>query len=117
MSAGRQMGGHFATHSLDENGNWKNLTAQKNSSFANISLQAYCIGSDAQEYIIELMWYAGYGEEHMELIMAGGYIDDWVIHVPLPMLPCAIYITQWFFHQAGYQCDIPKLMTYVPEWK
>ncbi|WP_299006685.1 thiamine pyrophosphate-dependent enzyme [uncultured Tenacibaculum sp.] len=32
MSAGRQMGGHFATHSIDENGNWKNLTAQKNSS-------------------------------------------------------------------------------------
>ncbi|MBU2920103.1 transketolase [Winogradskyella psychrotolerans] len=32
MSAGRQMGGHFATHSLDENGNWKNLTEQKNSS-------------------------------------------------------------------------------------
>lgn len=32
MSAGRQMGGHFATHSLDENGNWKNLTLQKNSS-------------------------------------------------------------------------------------
>ncbi len=32
MSAGRQMGGHFATHSLDENGNWKNLTVQKNSS-------------------------------------------------------------------------------------
>ncbi|WP_214983705.1 alpha-ketoacid dehydrogenase subunit alpha/beta [Tenacibaculum dicentrarchi] len=32
MSAGRQMGGHFATHSLDENGKWKNLTAQKNSS-------------------------------------------------------------------------------------
>ncbi|MCT4699676.1 alpha-ketoacid dehydrogenase subunit alpha/beta [Tenacibaculum haliotis] len=36
MSAGRQMGGHFATHSLDENGDWKNLTAQKNSS-ADIS--------------------------------------------------------------------------------
>ena len=36
MSAGRQMGGHFATHSLDENGNWKNLTKQKNSS-ADIS--------------------------------------------------------------------------------
>uniref|UniRef100_UPI00286C0CDD thiamine pyrophosphate-dependent enzyme n=1 Tax=Flavobacterium sp. TaxID=239 RepID=UPI00286C0CDD len=36
MSAGRQMGGHFATHSLDENGNWKNLTVQKNSS-ADIS--------------------------------------------------------------------------------
>ena len=36
MSAGRQMGGHFATHSLDENGNWKNLTEQKNSS-ADIS--------------------------------------------------------------------------------
>lgn len=32
MSAGRQMGGHFATHSLNENGDWKNLTAQKNSS-------------------------------------------------------------------------------------
>jgi pyruvate/2-oxoglutarate/acetoin dehydrogenase E1 component/TPP-dependent pyruvate/acetoin dehydrogenase alpha subunit len=36
MSAGRQMGGHFSTHSLDENGNWKNLTKQKNSS-ADIS--------------------------------------------------------------------------------
>lgn len=36
MSGGRQMGGHFATHSLDENGNWKNLTKQKNSS-ADIS--------------------------------------------------------------------------------
>ncbi|WP_115462943.1 alpha-ketoacid dehydrogenase subunit alpha/beta [Winogradskyella aurantiaca] len=36
MSAGRQMGGHFATHSLDENGDWKDLTAQKNSS-ADIS--------------------------------------------------------------------------------
>ncbi|MDB4094290.1 thiamine pyrophosphate-dependent enzyme [Flavobacteriaceae bacterium] len=32
MSAGRQMGGHFTTHSLDENFNWKNLTKQKNSS-------------------------------------------------------------------------------------
>ncbi len=32
MSAGRQMGGHFTTHSLDENGNWNNLTSQKNSS-------------------------------------------------------------------------------------
>ena len=36
MSAGRQMGGHFATHSLDENGHWNNLTLQKNSS-ADIS--------------------------------------------------------------------------------
>ncbi len=36
MSAGRQMGGHFATHSLDEAGNWKDLTKQKNSS-ADIS--------------------------------------------------------------------------------
>lgn len=36
MSAGRQMGGHFATHSLDETGNWKQLTSQKNSS-ADIS--------------------------------------------------------------------------------
>lgn len=32
MSAGRQMGGHFLTHSLDENFNWKDLTKQKNSS-------------------------------------------------------------------------------------
>ena len=31
-SAGRQMGGHFTTHSLDENGNWKNLVNQKNTS-------------------------------------------------------------------------------------
>jgi len=36
MSAGRQMGGHFGTHSLDENGEWKDLTQQKNSS-ADIS--------------------------------------------------------------------------------
>ncbi|MCZ6594058.1 MAG: thiamine pyrophosphate-dependent enzyme [Bacteroidetes bacterium] len=36
MSAGRQMGGHFATHSLNKDGTWKNLTAQKNSS-ADIS--------------------------------------------------------------------------------
>jgi pyruvate/2-oxoglutarate/acetoin dehydrogenase E1 component/TPP-dependent pyruvate/acetoin dehydrogenase alpha subunit len=32
MTAGRQMGGHFATHSLKEDGSWKNLTLQKNSS-------------------------------------------------------------------------------------
>lgn len=32
MSAGRQMGGHFATHSLDEKGNWNDLTKIKNSS-------------------------------------------------------------------------------------
>ena len=32
MSGGRQMGGHFSTFSLDENGNWNNLTKQKNSS-------------------------------------------------------------------------------------
>ncbi len=32
MSGGRQMGGHFMSHSLDKDGNWKNLTAQKNSS-------------------------------------------------------------------------------------
>ncbi|MEM9685545.1 MAG: thiamine pyrophosphate-dependent enzyme [Bacteroidota bacterium] len=32
MSAGRQMGGHFLTHSLNEDGSWKNLTQQKNSS-------------------------------------------------------------------------------------
>ncbi|MEO8773958.1 MAG: thiamine pyrophosphate-dependent enzyme, partial [Gelidibacter sp.] len=36
MSAGRQMGGHFATHSLNADGTWKNLTKQKNSS-ADIS--------------------------------------------------------------------------------
>lgn len=32
MSAGRQMGGHFVTHSLNEDGSWKDLTLQKNSS-------------------------------------------------------------------------------------
>ena len=32
MSGGRQMGGHFATHSLDENGEFKNLTELYNSS-------------------------------------------------------------------------------------
>ncbi len=31
MSGGRQMGGHFSTHSLDENGEFKNLTEQYNS--------------------------------------------------------------------------------------
>ena len=36
MSAGRQMGGHFGTYSLDEQGNWNDLTQQKNSS-ADIS--------------------------------------------------------------------------------
>ncbi len=35
-SAGRMMNGHFATRSLDEHGNWKALTQQKNSS-ADIS--------------------------------------------------------------------------------
>ncbi len=32
QSAGRQMGGHYATRNLDENGEWKNLMEQKNSS-------------------------------------------------------------------------------------
>lgn len=32
MSAGRQMGGHFATHSLNADGSFKNLVNQKNSS-------------------------------------------------------------------------------------
>jgi len=32
MSAGRQMGGHFLTYSLNEDGSWKDLTKQKNSS-------------------------------------------------------------------------------------
>jgi pyruvate/2-oxoglutarate/acetoin dehydrogenase E1 component/TPP-dependent pyruvate/acetoin dehydrogenase alpha subunit len=36
MNAGRLMNNHFATRTLDENGNWKNLTEQKNSS-ADIS--------------------------------------------------------------------------------
>lgn len=35
-SGGRQMGGHYATRSLDENGEWKNLMEQRNSS-ADIS--------------------------------------------------------------------------------
>lgn len=36
QSGGRQMGGHFATRNLDENGDWVDLMAQKNSS-ADIS--------------------------------------------------------------------------------
>ncbi len=32
MSAGRQMGGHFSTHSLNEDGSWKDLTKEYNSS-------------------------------------------------------------------------------------
>ena len=32
LSAGRQMGGHYSTRNLDEVGEWKNLTDQKNSS-------------------------------------------------------------------------------------
>jgi pyruvate/2-oxoglutarate/acetoin dehydrogenase E1 component/TPP-dependent pyruvate/acetoin dehydrogenase alpha subunit len=35
-SGGRQMNGHYATRNLDNNGNWLNLTSQKNSS-ADIS--------------------------------------------------------------------------------
>ena len=35
-SGGRQMNNHFATHSLNANGTWKNLMEQKNSS-ADIS--------------------------------------------------------------------------------
>lgn len=38
-SAGRQMNAHFATRSLDEYGNWRNLMAQKNSS-ADVSSTA-----------------------------------------------------------------------------
>ncbi len=36
MSGGRQMGGHFATKSINEDGSWKDLTQQRNSS-ADIS--------------------------------------------------------------------------------
>ncbi len=39
MSAGKQMGGHFLTYSLNEDGSWKDLTQQKNSS-ADISCTA-----------------------------------------------------------------------------
>jgi pyruvate/2-oxoglutarate/acetoin dehydrogenase E1 component/TPP-dependent pyruvate/acetoin dehydrogenase alpha subunit len=39
MSAGRQMGGHFITHSLNDDGTWKDLTKQENSS-ADISCTA-----------------------------------------------------------------------------
>ena len=39
MSGGRQMGGHFLTNSLNDDGSWKNLTQQKNSS-ADISCTA-----------------------------------------------------------------------------
>ncbi len=39
MSAGRQMGGHFTTYSLNDDGSWRDLTKQKNSS-ADISCTA-----------------------------------------------------------------------------
>ena len=39
MSAGRQMGGHFVTHSMSQDGQWVDLTKQKNSS-ADISCTA-----------------------------------------------------------------------------
>jgi pyruvate/2-oxoglutarate/acetoin dehydrogenase E1 component/TPP-dependent pyruvate/acetoin dehydrogenase alpha subunit len=39
MTAGRQMGGHFGTHSLNPDGTWKDLTKIKNSS-ADISCTA-----------------------------------------------------------------------------
>lgn len=39
MSAGRQMGGHFGTYSIKEDGSWNDLTQQKNSS-ADISCTA-----------------------------------------------------------------------------
>lgn len=39
MSAGRQMGGHFTTFSINGDGNWRDLTKQKNSS-ADISCTA-----------------------------------------------------------------------------
>ncbi|WP_149275728.1 alpha-ketoacid dehydrogenase subunit alpha/beta [Pareuzebyella sediminis] len=39
MSAGRQMGGHYVTYSLNEDGSWRDLTKQKNSS-ADISCTA-----------------------------------------------------------------------------
>jgi len=39
MSGGRQMGGHFLTNSLNEDGSWKDLTKQKNTS-ADISCTA-----------------------------------------------------------------------------
>ena len=42
-SAGRQMNGHFATRNLNENGSWKDLTKQKNSS-ADISPTAGQMG-------------------------------------------------------------------------
>ena len=37
MSAGRQMGGHFTTHFLDKNGQWKDLTQQPINSSSDIS--------------------------------------------------------------------------------
>ena len=39
MSAGRQMGGHFGTYSIKDDGSWNDLTQQKNSS-ADISCTA-----------------------------------------------------------------------------
>ena len=37
MSGGRQMGGHFTTHFLDQNGQWKDLTQQSINSSSDIS--------------------------------------------------------------------------------
>jgi pyruvate/2-oxoglutarate/acetoin dehydrogenase E1 component/TPP-dependent pyruvate/acetoin dehydrogenase alpha subunit len=39
MSAGRQMGGHFTSYSINDDGSWRDLTKQKNSS-ADISCTA-----------------------------------------------------------------------------
>lgn len=43
MSAGRQMGGHFATHSLNEDGSWKNLTQQKTQAQTSLLLLGKCL--------------------------------------------------------------------------
>jgi hypothetical protein len=44
MSAGRQMGGHFATHSLNEDGSWKDLTKQKIQRYFSTACQGTCAG-------------------------------------------------------------------------
>ena len=63
------------------------------------------------------MWFMGYGKTHIDLLINGGCIDDSVNHIPLPMLPAAIYIMLWPIRQGRCQCDIPKLMMYAPGWE
>ena len=58
----------------------------------------------------------GYGIDHMEMVILGGYIDDWTICAPVPMMPMALYVLVWHFKDVGYKLDIKKIITYISEW-